>query len=62
MNKRLTPFAYALALLPAAGLAQTVHPEAGTLEPRLSPPVPKPAAPGRVVVAPKPAAPAADIA
>lgn len=62
MNKRLTSFAYALALLPAAGLAQTVQPEAGTLQARPPPPVPKPAVAPPAAVVPRPPAPAVDIA
>ena len=62
MNKRLTPFAYALALLPAACLAQTPQPQAGTLQPRPPPPAPGPAGAPPAVVAPAPAPAAVDIA
>jgi hemolysin activation/secretion protein len=56
MNTRLTPFAYALALLPAACPAQTVQPQAGTLRPPSTPSTsaaPKAAAAPPRVVAPK---------
>ena len=63
MNKRLTPLACALALLPAACLAQTTQPQAGTLEPRHAPSVPKPAsAPPALLPAPAMSAAPADIA
>lgn len=66
MNTRLLPLAYALALLPAACLAQAVPPQAGTLQPRPDPataPMPRPAAASPSVVAPRhAAAAAADIA
>jgi len=62
MKKRLTPFAYALAMLPAACLAQTPPPDAGTLQPRPVPPAPKPASTQPAVLAPARAAAAVDIA
>ena len=61
MNKRFTPFAYALALLPVAALAQTSPPDAGTLQPRPAPPAPKPSG-TPAVLAPAPAAAPVDIA
>lgn len=54
MKKRLTPFAYALALLPVTCPAQTLPPQAGTLEPRPTPPTPSPASAAPAVLAPAP--------
>lgn len=63
MNTRLSPLAYALALLPAASPAQTVPPEAGTLRPPASAtsPAPRPALAPAPVLPPRPGMPRGDI-
>ena len=62
MIKRFTPFAFTLALLPAACPAQTLPPDAGTLQPRPAPPAPRPASARPAVLAPASAAAPVDIA
>lgn len=62
MNKSIIPIACALALLPAACPAQSVPPDAGTLQQRPIRPAPPPASAPQITITPPPAAAPIDIA